>query len=158
MSQTSQRIGAYEPSVRTVEMVCDRLAELGLAIGPDTARALVREVLAAEGPRIDARLRESIDTALQTIKVAAQSAMGLLATSGGEARAKEPPPAPEQLHVTRRPPAPQAPQPAARKPAPAPAPPAEPKRSEPRQSGPRRPKVDFEDEERRPMFRRPGRR
>ena len=156
MSQTSQRIGAYEPSVRTVEMVCDRLAELGLAIGPDTARALVREVLAAEGPRIDARLRESIDTALQTIKVAAQSAMGLLATSGGEARAKEPPPAPEQLHVSRRPPAPQAPQPAARKPAPAP--PAEPKRSEPRQSGPRGPKVDFEDEERRPMFRRPGRR
>ena len=156
MSQTSQRIGAYEPSVRTVEMVCDRLAELGLAIGPDTARALVREVLAAEGPRIDARLRESIDTALQTIKVAAQSAMGLLATIGGEARAKEPPPAPEQLHVSRRPPAPQAPQPAARKPAPAP--PAEPKRSEPRQSGPRRPKVDFEDEERRPMFRRPGRR
>jgi hypothetical protein len=156
MSQTSQRIGAYEPSVRTVEMVCDRLAELGLAIGPDTARALVREVLAAEGPRIDARLRESIDTALQTIKVAAQSAMGLLATSGGEARAKEPPPAPEQLHVSRRPPAPQAPQPAARKPAAAP--PAEPKRSEPRQSGPRGPKVDFEDEERRPMFRRPGRR
>ena len=156
MSQTSQRIGAYEPSVRTVEMVCDRLAELGLAIGPDTARALVREVLAAEGPRIDARLRESIDTALQTIKVAAQSAMGLLATSGGEARAKEPPPPPEQLHVSRRPPAPPAPQPAARKPAPAP--PAEPKRSEPRQSGPRRPKVDFEDEERRPMFRRPGRR
>ena len=158
MSETSQRIGAYEPSVRTVEMVCDRLAELGLAIGPDTARALVREVLAGEGPRIDARLRESIDTALQTIKVAAQSAMGLLATSGGEARAKEPPPAPEQLHVSRRPPAPapQAPQPAARKPAPAP--PAEPKRSEPRQSGPRRPKVDFEDEERRPMFRRPGRR
>lgn len=156
MSETSQRIGGYEPSVRTVEMVCDRLAELGLAIGPDTARALVREVLAAEGPRIDARLRESIDTALQTIKVAAQSAMGLLATSGGEARAKEPPPAPEQLHVSRRPPAPplQAPQPAARKPAPA----AEPKRSEPRQSGPRRPKVDFEDEERRPMFRRPGRR
>ena len=156
MSQTSQRIGAYEPSVRTVEMVCDRLAELGLAIGPDTARALVREVLAAEGPRIDARLHESIDTALQTIKVAAQSAMGLLATSGGEARAKEPPPAPEQLHVSRRPPAPQAPQPAARKPAAAP--PAEPKRSEPRQSGPRGPKVDFEDEERRPMFRRPGRR
>ena len=154
MSETSQRIGAYEPSVRTVEMVCDRLAELGLAIGPDTARALVREVLAAEGPRIDARLRESIDTALQTIKVAAQSAMGLLATSGGEARAKEPAPAPEQLHVSRRPPASQAPQPAARKPAP----PAEPKRSEPRQSGPRRPKVDFEDEERRPMFRRPGNR
>ena len=156
MSETSQRIGAYEPSVRTVEMVCDRLAELGLAIGPDTARALVREVLAAEGPRIDARLRESIDTALQTIKVAAQSAMGLLATSGGEARAKEPPPAPEQLHVSRRPP--RAPGPAAGRAEARAPPPPEPKRSEPRQSGPRRPKVDFEDEERRPMFRRPGRR
>jgi type IV secretory pathway VirB10-like protein len=157
MSETTRRIGAYEPSVRTVEMVCDRLAELGLAVGADTARALVREVLAAEGPRIDARLRESLETALQTIKVAAQSAMGLLATSGGEARAKEPPPAPEQLHVSRRPPAPQPAQPAARKPAPPP-PPSEPKHPEKRPSGPRRPKVDFEEEERRPMFRRPGRR
>jgi hypothetical protein len=156
MSETTQRIGSYEPSVRTVEMVCDRLAELGLAVGADTARTLVREVLAAEGPRIDARLRESIDTALQTIKVAAQSAMGLLATSGGEPRAKEPPPA-EQLHVSRRPPPPQAAPPAARKPAPHP-PTAEPKHPEKRASGPRRPKVDFEDEERRPMFRRPGRR
>jgi hypothetical protein len=161
MSETTQRIGAYEPSVRTVEMVCDRLAELGLAVGADTARALVREVLAAEGPRIDARLRESLETALQTIKVAAQSAMGLLNTSGGEARAKQPPP-PEQLHVSRRPPASQAAPPAARKPAPPP-PPSEPKHSEPkhsekRPSGPRRPRVDLEEEERRPMFRRPGRR
>ncbi len=160
MSETTRRIGGYEPSVRTVEMVCDRLAELGLAIGPDTARTLVREVLAAEGPRIDARLRESLETALQTIKVAAQSAMGLLATSGGEARAKEPPQASEQLHVSRRPPAPhggpQAAPPAARKPAPPPAP--EPKPAEKRPSGPRRPRVDFEEDERRPMFRRPGRR
>ena len=157
MSETTQRIGAFEPSVRTVEMVCDRLAELGLAVGADTARALVREVLAAEGPRVDARLRESLDTALQTIKVAAQSAMGLLATSGGEARAKEPPPAPEQLHVSRRPPAPQAAQPAPRKPAP-PSPAPEQRQPEKRPSGPRRPRVDFEEDERRPMFRRPGRR
>jgi type IV secretory pathway VirB10-like protein len=156
MSETNQRIGAHEPSVQTVEMVCDRLAELGLAVGADTARALVREVLAAEGPRIDARLRESLETALQTIKVAAQSAMGLLATGGAQARAKEPP-TPEQLHVSRRPPAPQAAQPPARKPAPPP-PPSEPKHSEKRPSGPRRPRVDFEEEERRPMFRRPGRR
>jgi type IV secretory pathway VirB10-like protein len=153
MSETTQRIGGYEPSVRTVEMVCDRLAELGVAVGPDTARKLVRDILAAEGPRIDARLRESLDTALQTIKIAAQSAMGLLATSSGEPRAKEAPP-PEQLHVSRRPPAAQQPQPAPRKAAP---PPPEPKR-EPRASGPRRPRLDFEEDERRPVFRRPGRR
>jgi hypothetical protein len=160
MSETTQRIGGYEPSVRTVEMVCDRLAELGLAVGADTARALVREVLAAEGPRLDARLRESVDTALQTIKVAAQSAMGLIATSG-EGRGKEQAP-PEQLHVSRRPPAPQQPaQGPARKaaaPQPPPAPAPEPKRAETRPSGPRRPRVDFEEEERRPVFRRPGRR
>jgi hypothetical protein len=155
MSETTQRIGGFEPSVRTVEMVCDRLAELGLAVGADTARALVRDVLAAEGPRIDARLRESLETALQTIKIAAQSAMGLLATSGGEARSKESAPT-EQLHVSRRPPAPQQAQPAARKPAPPP--PPEPKRAEPRPSGPRRPRVEFEEDERRPIFRRPGRR
>jgi DNA polymerase III subunit gamma/tau len=157
LSETTQKIGGYEPSVRTVEMVCDRLAELGLAIGADTARTLVREVLASEGPRIDARLRESVDTALQTIKIAAQSAMGLLATTGGDPRAKEPA-APEQLHVSRRPPAPAQAAPAARKAAAPPPPPApEPKR-EPRQSGPRRPRVDLEEDERRPMFRRPGRR
>ena len=152
MGETTQRIGGFEPSVKTVEMVCERLAELGLAIGPDTARTLARDVLAAEGPRIDARLREAVDTALQTIKVAAQSAMGLLATTGGEQRTKEPPPQ-EQLHVSRRPPAPQ---PAARKPAPPIS--HEPKKPEPRQSGPRRPRPDLEEEERRPMFRRPGRR
>ena len=153
MGETTQRIGGFEPSVKTVEMVCDRLAELGLAIGPDTARTLARDVLAAEGPRIDARLREAVDTALQTIKVAAQSAMGLLAATGGDQRAKEPP-AQEQLHVSRRPPAP--PQPAARKPAAPPSP--EPKKPEPRHSGPRRPRPEVEEEERRPMFRRPGRR
>lgn len=161
MSETTQRIGGYEPSVRTVEMLCDRLAELGLAIGPDTARALVRDVLAVEGPRIDARLRENLDTALQTIRIAAQSALGLLAATGGETRGKEAPPASEQLHVSRRPPATQPSQPAqpaARKPAPPPHQAPEPRRAESRPSGPRRPRIDFEEDERRPMFRRPGRR
>jgi hypothetical protein len=183
MSETTQKIGGYEPSVRTVEMVCDRLAELGLAIGPDTARALVREIIAAEGPRVDARLRDSLDTALQTIKVAAQSAMGLLTATSSEARQQEAAsPPPEQLHVSRRPPAQQAPPGSPHR---APAPPrapeprrAEPRRSGPRQAEPRRPEPrepeprepeprqpeprrqhpGFDEDERRPMFRRPGRR
>jgi hypothetical protein len=154
MSELTQRMAGHEPSLQTVEMVCDRLAELGLAVGPDTARALIREVLTAEAPRVDARLRDALDTALQTIRIAAQSAMGLLATSASEGRPKEPAP-PEQLHVSRRPP-PQ--QPAAQPPRKAPPPPPEQKKAEPRQSGPRRPRVDLEDDERRPVFRRPGRR
>jgi hypothetical protein len=159
MSETTRKIGGYEPSVRTVEMVCDRLAELGLAIGADTARALVREVLAAEGPRVDARLRDSLDTALQTIKIAAQSAMGLLATTASDARqdARQKEAPTEQLHVSRRPPPPPQAAPVAPRKAPAPAPAPEPKK-EPRQSGPRRPRLDFEEDERRPVFRRPGRR
>lgn len=152
MSEAGKEMAGHEPGLQTIEMVCDRLAELGLAIGPDTARALIREVLASEAPRVDARLRDALDTALQTIRIAAQSAMGLLATTASEGRPKEPA-QPEQLHVSRRPPPPPA-APAPRKPSP-PAP--EPKKPPPSQSGPRR-RVDLDDEERRPMFRRPGRR
>jgi len=150
-SEVTQRMTGPEPSLQTVEMLCDRLAELGLAVGPDTARALLREVLAAEAPRVDARLRDALDTTLQTIRIAAQSAMGLLATTASEGRGKEAPPA-EQLHVSRRPP-----QQAAAPPRRVPPPPPEPKKAEPRQSGPRRPRVELDDEERRPVFRRPGR-
>lgn len=153
MREMSQREAGHEPSLQTVEMVCDRLAELGLAVGPDTARALIREVLTAETPRVDARLRDALDTTLQTIRIAAQSAMGLLATTASEGRPKEPAP-PEQLHVSRRPP----PQPAAQPPRKAPPAPPEQKKAEPRQSGPRRPRIEPDDDERRPVFRRPGRR
>jgi hypothetical protein len=152
-NEVTQRMAGPEPSLQTVEMLCDRLAELGLAVGPDTARTLLREVLAAEAPRVDARLRDALDTTLQTIRIAAQSAMGLLATTASEGRSKEPAPA-EQLHVSRRPP----PQPAAPPRRAPPPPPPEPKKPEPRQSGPRRPRVELDDEERRPVFRRPGRR
>jgi hypothetical protein len=144
----------HEPSLQTVEMICDRLAELGLAVGPDTARELIREVLAAEAPRVDARLRDALDTTLQTIRIAAQSAMGLLATTVSEGRSKEPAPA-EQLHVSRQSPPQQPAAPPPRKAAP---PPPEPKKAEPRSSGPRRPRLDIDDDERRPVFRRPGRR
>ena len=151
-SEVTQRMAGPEPSLQTVEMLCDRLAELGLAVGPDTARTLLREVLAAEAPRVDARLRDALDTTLQTIRIAAQSAMGLLATTASEGRSKDPAPA-EQLHVSRRPP-----QQTAAPPRRVPPPPPEPKKPEPRQSGPRRPRVELDDEERRPVFRRPGRR
>ena len=152
MSEMTQRMASHEPSLQTVEMLCDRLAELGLAVGPDTARALIHEVLTMEAPRVDARLRDALDTALQTIRIAAQSAMGLLATTASEGRPKEPAP-PEQLHVSRRPPAQPAAQPVRKAP-----PPPEQKKPEPRSSGPRQPRIDLDEDERRPVFRRPGRR
>jgi hypothetical protein len=171
MTDSSHGLAGHEPGLQTVEMVCDRLAELGLAVGPDTARQLIREVLAAEAPRVDARLRESLETALQTIRIAAQAAMGVLAQTASEARAREPAPPPEPLHVSRAAPArpmtqtPPAPQPPAR-PQPPPTqaprrpPPPEPQRQAeaPRPAGPPRPRFDIEEDEPRPMFRRPGRR
>jgi hypothetical protein len=95
MNDRNPSLAAHEPSLHTVEMVVERLAELGAAVGPDTARDLVRAVLTAEAPRVDARLREALDTALETIRVAAQAAMGVLATTSPAAqrpRSQEPPP------------------------------------------------------------------
>jgi hypothetical protein len=139
MNQPIEPMPNPEPSLHTVEMVCDRLAELGLAVGPDTARELVRAVLAAEAPRVDARLREALDTALQTIRVAAQSAMGVLATTTPAESHPRPEAGPRPAAPPRRTPS------AGR--------PAMQRRSEgeppPRRQG------ESDDVERRPIFRRP---
>jgi hypothetical protein len=151
MNDITQPLPGHEPSLHTVEMVCDRLAALGVQVGPDTARDLIRAVLAAEAPRVDARLREALDTTLQTIRVAAQAAMGVLATtSPAEPRSRPAPPRSESA---------EAPSPKASPPAP-PRRPAgrisQPRRVEPDAPPPppRRPRDDDEGE-RRPVFRRP---
>ena len=141
MNPRSPSLVGHEPGLHTVEMVCDRLAELGVAVGPDTARDLVRAVLTAEAPRVDARLREALDTALETIRVAAQAAMGVLATTSPAAersRAAESPAPPAQ--PARRSSKPHASPPAA-------APPPRPE--------PKRPHDELDDAGRRPVFRRP---
>ena len=135
MNPRTPSLSGHEPGIQTVEMVCDRLAELGVAVGPDTARELVRAVLAAEAPRVDARLREVLDTALETIRVAAQAAMGVLATTSPTRSASSGSPPPAHAPPPRR----------SSKPHPAPPP-----RPEPR-SAPH----DSDDGERRPVFRRP---
>ena len=92
MSQpTMPATEVHEPGLRTVELLCERLGELGLPIGPDTAREILRAVLAMEAPRIDAHLREALQTSLDTIRIAAQSASGVLAsTAGVESRVPAP--------------------------------------------------------------------
>ena len=68
----------HEPSLETVELLCERLGELGLPVGVDTAREVLRAVLAIEAPRMDARVREALQVSLETVRVAAQSAVGVL--------------------------------------------------------------------------------
>ena len=129
MSDRPPSLAPHQPSLHTVEMMCERLAELGVAVGPDTARELVCAVLTAEAPRVDARLREALDTALETIRVATQAAMGVLATTSP---ASERPRAPEASKSHSAPP------------------PSQPARPEPK-----RPQSDLDDDDRRPVFRRP---
>ena len=153
MNDITQPLPGHEPSLHTIEMVCERLAELGLQVGPDTARDLVRAVLAAEAPRVDARLREALDTTLQTIRIAAQAAMGVLATTT-PAEPRRPAPQPARSEPAAAPPArvqPPAPG-AARRPG---GRISQPRRAEPEPPPqPRRPRDD-DDMERRPVFRRP---
>ncbi len=81
MTDISAMLADYEPDLATVELVCERLGEIGHQIGPDTARSLVRAIVQREALRVDARMREAIEISLQTIKVAAQSAIGVLAAT-----------------------------------------------------------------------------
>jgi hypothetical protein len=90
MTNPPDLAGVHEPTVETIQLVCDRLADLGLAVGPDVARDLVRAILMAEAPRLDARVRDALGTSLETIRVAAQSAIGLLAATAPVAGATAP--------------------------------------------------------------------
>lgn len=78
MARNTDPLAGFQPSIQTVELVCERLGELGYPIGADTARELLRAVFANEAPRLDARIRDALNTSLETIRIAAQSAIGVL--------------------------------------------------------------------------------
>ncbi len=106
MARDADPLAGFQPSIQTVELVCERLGELGYPIGADTARELLRAIFANEAPRLDARLRDALSTSLETIRTAAQSAIGVLGstapvmpaprlrsfgrTSGGKPKPEEP--------------------------------------------------------------------
>jgi hypothetical protein len=144
MTEPTAGLGNHEPALRTIELVCERLGELGLPVGPDTARELVQAILSSEAPRVDARIREALQTSLETIRVAAQSAIGVLgSTAAVESRIPQEAPKAVLDPVPRRA-APPAPSTATPKPAPRPRP------------TPKRPADgDDLDGEHRPVFRRP---
>jgi hypothetical protein len=132
-----------EPGLRTVELLCERLGELGLPIGPDTAREILRAVLAIEAPRMEAHIRDALQTSIETIRVAAQSASGVLSSTIAVPSRR---PRPTAEPVLDPPP---------RRATPAASP--SPRAPQPRRSAPQRaPKSDpGEDTESRPVFRRP---
>ena len=162
MSQTTTRV-THEPSLETIEMVCERLGEQGMPIGPDTARDLARAVLELEAPRLEAHVRDAIETSLDTIRIATQSALGVLMSTERLTVSVTPPGPPKPVldpQYNRRTPAQGVRPVGVRNPIPkrkagehsgekqlppAPAPP------------PQRGRDEFNDDENRPVFRRPRR-
>ena len=158
MSQVTAPSASHEPGLSTVEMVCERLGELGLPVGPDTARELVRAILELETPRVEAHVRDAIETSLDTIRIATQSALGVLAATERLPPHPVPPGPPKPVldaPHNRKTPAQGSRVPAARA--------AVPKRKAGEQSGerprpaPEPPRVrdEFDGGEHRPVFRRP---
>ena len=163
MSQVTTPGRTHEPALRTIEMVCERLGELGLPVGPDTARELLLAILEMEAPRLEAHVRDALETSLETIRVATQSAMGVLKST--ERLPPRPvPPAPPKPVLdpphNRKTPSHGVRVAAARNPVP--------KRKAGEQSGerpqpqsappePRRTRDEFDPDENRPVFRRPRR-
>jgi hypothetical protein len=81
MARNTDPLAGFQPSIQTVELLCERLGELGYPIGADTARELLRAIFANEAPRLDARVRDALNTSLETIRTAAQSAIGVLSAT-----------------------------------------------------------------------------
>jgi len=101
MVRDNAQLAGFHPSLRTVELLCERLGEIGYPIGADTARELLRAVFASEAPRLNARVRDALNTSLETIRVATQSAIGVLGATAPVTR----PPGPLVLDETPAPPA-----------------------------------------------------
>jgi len=134
----------HEPGLRAVELLCERLGEMDLPIGADAAREILRAVLALEAPRMEAHVREALLTSIETIRVAAQSADGVLAST---------------TPVQTRPKPREAPEPVLDPPPRRAAPPTPPRQTPVKRSVSRRsPDGDADDDltgEQRPVFRRP---
>lgn len=90
MVRDTDPLAGFQPSLQTVELLCERLGEIGYPIGADTARELLRAVFASEAPRLDARVRDALNTSLETIRVATQSAIGVLGATAPVTQAPRP--------------------------------------------------------------------
>jgi hypothetical protein len=101
MARESNPLAGFQPSIQTVELLCDRLGELGYPVGSETARELLRAIFASEAPRLDARLRDALNTSLETIRVAAQSALGVLGSTAPVTPAPRPLPSMENASPSR---------------------------------------------------------
>jgi hypothetical protein len=68
----------YRPSPKAVEILSERLQQMGVSISESSARKLLESVLAAEGPRLDAEARAMLEGSIESVRRAAEEALNVL--------------------------------------------------------------------------------
>lgn len=68
----------FVPSAQGIAMVRDRLQRMGLPVTEAMARNLVEALLAFEGPRLYAQAQSSLENSLEIIRDTAESALSAL--------------------------------------------------------------------------------
>lgn len=71
-----ERGAHFAPSSQAIAIVRERLDQMGLPISDSAARALLEAVLAVEGPRLHAQVRGTFENSLEIIRDTAESALG----------------------------------------------------------------------------------
>lgn len=66
----------FAPSTQAIAMVRERLQQMGLPVTEATARSLLEAVLAVEGPRLHTQVRAAFENSLEIIRDTAESALG----------------------------------------------------------------------------------
>ena len=132
----------YRASPRAVEVLRERLMQMGVSLSEPNARRLLETVLALEGPRLESQVRITLLASLESIRSTAENALNAL-----RGRPSEPPRRDYELSF------PPAAEPAptvsgSRRKVPASRPPARP------EVEPADPPTDADDEGPRPVFRR----
>jgi type IV secretory pathway VirB10-like protein len=68
----------YRPSPKAVEILCERLQQMGVSISESAARRLLETVLAIEGPRLDSQAHHTLQASIESIRRAAEDALNTL--------------------------------------------------------------------------------
>ena len=77
---------AYKPSAEAVAILCERLQRMGVSMSESAARSLLESVLAAEGARLAALTRGTLQASLESIRKTADAALSSLTGTPSEAR------------------------------------------------------------------------
>src|ERR671938_209884 len=68
----------YKPSREAIEILCERLQQMGVSMSEQAARSLLESVLAVEGQHLAAHLRRPFQESLEGIRNAADAALSPL--------------------------------------------------------------------------------